>query len=127
MHILIADNQLKVRRALRVLLEQADQVQVVGEAADAPGLLARIETTATDLVLLDGDLPGLAMVELLPALRRACPEVRVIALSTRTEAGPAALAAGADAFVSKADPAEQLLAAIAECQRQVEGQSRAAV
>jgi len=112
MRVLIADNQPKVRRALRVRLEQAGQVQIVGEAADAAGLLARIETTAADLVLLDRDLPGRAMVELLSALRRACPGVRVIVLSPRPEAGPAALAAGADAFVSKADPAERLLAAI---------------
>jgi DNA-binding NarL/FixJ family response regulator len=103
-------------------LEQAGQVQIVGEAADAPSLLARIATTATDLVLLDGMLPGLALTELLPKLRQGCPEVRVIALSTRTEAGPSVLAAGADAFVSKADPAEHLLAAIEECRRQVESE-----
>ena len=46
--------------------------------------------------------------------------MRVIALSTQTEVGPAALAAGAAAFVSKADPAEQLLAAIEKSWRQVE-------
>ena len=120
MRILIADNQSKVRRALRVLLEQAGQVEIVGEAADAPGLLARIVTTAADLVLLDENLPGLAMAELLSVLRRAFPNLRVIALSTRPEDGPAALAAGAAAFVSKADPAEQLLAAIEKSWRQVE-------
>lgn len=51
----------KLRQALRVLLEQADQVQIVGEVADAPGLLARLEGAAAELVLLDWDLPGLAM------------------------------------------------------------------
>ncbi|MFO7698834.1 MAG: response regulator transcription factor [Anaerolineae bacterium] len=118
MRILIADSQPKVRRALRVLLEQAGQAQVVGEAADVPGLLAQIESTVADLVLLDARLPGLAMVELLQVLRRACPGVRVVVLSTRPEVGPAALAAGADAFVSKTDPAEHLLAAIEDGRRQ---------
>lgn len=124
MRILIADSQPKVRRALQVLLEQAGEVQIVGEAADAASLLARILTTEAELVLLDGNLPGLTMAELLSVLRRAFPEVRVIALSTRPEAGPAALAAGAVDFVSKSDPAERLLAAIEECRRLVENGHR---
>ena len=49
---------------------------------------------------------------LLRDLRRDCPALRVIALSGRPEARRAALAAGADAFVSKADPPEQLIGAI---------------
>jgi len=48
--------------------------------------------------VLDVDLPGQPMVELLPVLERACPAVWVIALSVRPEAGRAALVAGADAF-----------------------------
>lgn len=124
MRVLIADSQLKVRRALRALLEQAGQVQVVAEAADAAVLLSRIVTTAPDLVLLDAELPGLPMVEMLSVLQRAFPEVRTTVLSTRPEAGPAALSAGADAFVSKTDPAEDLLAAIEGCSRLVEGRHR---
>jgi DNA-binding NarL/FixJ family response regulator len=124
MRILIADSQPKVRRALRVLLEERGQVHIVGEAGDAPNLLARIVSTAADLVLLDGSLSGLPMVELLSVLRRAWPEIRVIVLSPRPEVGPDALAAGADAFVSKSDPAEHLLAAIEECRRRGESGHR---
>ena len=124
MRVLIADSQPKVRRALRVQLEQAAQVQVVGEAPDAAILLSRIVHTAADLVLLDGDLPGLALGELVPMLRRVFPAVWIIVLSARPEAGPVALAAGADAFVSKADPPEYLRSAVEECLRSVEGQPR---
>jgi len=122
MRILIADSQRKVRRALRVLLEQVDQVQVAGEAVDSPGLFARIVTEEADLVLLDGDLPGMPMVELVSTLRRVFPEVQTIVLSIQPEHGPAALAAGAHAFVSKGDPAEQLLTAIDRCRPLVKGQ-----
>ena len=69
-----------------------------------------------------------AAVDLLPALRQACPALSVIVLSGRPEAEDAALAAGADAFISKADPPEQLLAAIADCWRRRQagpGDSRA--
>ncbi len=139
MRILLADDQPKVRFALRVLLERQPGLKVVGEISNADDLLAQMEADCPDLVLLSWGLPGLAKRDpsasrrsepvartepsrsepsgqgLLSALRRVCPDLRVIVLSGRTEARRAALAAGADAFVSKCDPPERLLAAIADC------------
>lgn len=117
MRILLADSQPRVRFALRVLLERQPGVQVVGEAVDAAELLAQAAATRPDLVLLAWELPGLAAVDLLSALRKVWPEASVIALSGRPGARRAALAAGADAFASKADPPERLLAAIDACWR----------
>jgi len=117
MRILLADNQPKVRFALRVLLEQHAGHEVEGEAVDAEGLLAQVELACPDLVLFAWGLPGRAAADLLLALRELCPDTFVIALSGRPEARRAALAAGADGFVSKTDPPERLLAAIADCER----------
>jgi len=139
MQVLLADNQPKVRLGLRVLLERQPGLKVVGEAANAEELLARMEADRPDLVLLGWELPGLAKVDpsarsrqspsaglcgepvepsgqgLLSALRRVSPNLCVIALSVQSEARRVALAAGADAFVSKCDPPERLLAAIEDC------------
>jgi DNA-binding NarL/FixJ family response regulator len=112
MRVLLADDQLKVRLALKLLLEQEPGVQVVGEAAQAKDLLAQVAVDCPDLVLLDWGLPDMAGEELLAALREACPALAVIVLSGQPEAEERGLAAGADAFVSKADPPERLLAAI---------------
>ena len=116
MRILLADDEANARYGLRVLLEQQPEYGVVGEAADAVGLLAGTEAACPDLVLLDWGLPGLAADELLGALRRVYPNLHVIVLSGRPEEHQVVLAAGADAFVSKADPPEQLLAAIQSVQ-----------
>jgi DNA-binding NarL/FixJ family response regulator len=115
MRILLADSQPRVRFALRVLLEQQPGVEVVGEAADASSLLGRLKETAPDLLLLGWELPGLAVLDSLSALRECCPGLRVIVLSGQPEARRVALAAGADVFVSKTDPPRMLLAAIAGC------------
>jgi DNA-binding NarL/FixJ family response regulator len=137
MRILIADDQPKVRLGLRVLLERLSGFEVVGEAVDAEELLAQAEQDCPDVVLLDWELPGMAGVGrsasrrsepaahgepvetpgrgLLSALRRVCPDVAVIALSGWPEARQAALAAGAEAFVSKGDSPERLLAAVGDC------------
>jgi DNA-binding NarL/FixJ family response regulator len=115
MRILLADAQAKVRFALRVLLERQPGLEVVGEAASVEELLARMTDSCPDVVLLDWNLAGPAVTSLMLALRRDCPDAGIIVLSGRPETREAALAAGADAFVSKGNPPEHLLAAITRC------------
>ncbi len=112
MRILLADDQPGVRFALARLLRRQPGLELAGEAACAAECLAETRARPIDLVLLDWELPG-ASARLLEGLRMIRPGLSIIALSGRPEAGPDALAAGADAFVSKGEPAEQLLAAIA--------------
>lgn len=121
MRVLLADDQPHVRFALRVLLERQPGVVVVGEAIDTIDLLAQVEANHPDLVLLGWELPGLATEGALSSLRLICPELLVIALSSRSEARRAALSAGADAFVSKGDPPERLLGAIEMQERRRSG------
>jgi DNA-binding NarL/FixJ family response regulator len=112
MQVLLADDQAKVRSALRLLLEHEPDVAILGEAVDTTGLLDWIKATEPDLILLDWELPGLPATALLPLLHALHPNLRVVALSGRPEARQAALDAGVDAFVSKGDPPERLLAAV---------------
>jgi DNA-binding NarL/FixJ family response regulator len=116
MQVLLADDQAKVRSAIRLLLDQEQDVEVVGEAVDATGLVDWVKVASPDLVLLDWELPGFEP-SLLVRLRRLCPSLSVIGLSGRPESRHAALSAGADAFVSKGDPPEELLEAIGACQK----------
>jgi len=111
MDVLLADDQAKVRSALRLLLNQEPDVNVLGEAVDATGLLDWVRAACPDLVLLDWELPGFSP-DLLTTLREICSSLTVVALSGQPDARRAALEAGTDAFVSKGDPPERLLAAI---------------
>jgi two-component system nitrate/nitrite response regulator NarL len=115
MRILIADARPQVRFALRVLLGRQPGLEMEGEVVDARALLAQIQTTCPDTLLLDWELPGMAMDDLVPALRDLCSNLAIIALSSRWEACRTAMAAGVDAFVSKSSPPERLLSAIKEC------------
>ena len=115
MLILLADDQPKVRFGLRVLLERQPGFAIAGEAKNTEELLTKVQTTCPDLVLLGWELPGLTTNDTLSTLHKACPKSVVIALSGRPEARQAAMKAGADAFVSKAEPPERLLAAIERC------------
>ncbi|UCG82597.1 MAG: response regulator transcription factor [Dehalococcoidia bacterium] len=112
MRILLADDQVEVRSALRLLLDQSDGMAVVGEVAEAKELSTKLESACPDVVLLDWELPDLRAAESLVELRSRCPRLMVIALSSRPEARHTSLAAGADAFVSKGDAPEVLLATV---------------
>jgi DNA-binding NarL/FixJ family response regulator len=118
LRILIADDEPNVRFALRVLLGQQAEFRTAGEAADAGNLLTQMEADCPDVVLLDWDLGGVMGDDLLPAMRQLCPRTAVIILSGKPGGRLAALAAGADAFISKADPPEQLLAALRSVRRE---------
>ena len=64
MRIFLADDQAKARSALRLLLEQEPGLSVVGEATETEDLLAQVQRTQPDLVLLDWELPGLWATDL---------------------------------------------------------------
>lgn len=117
MHILLADDQPNVCSALRLLLEQEAGLSVTAEAGNSRELLATMEGDCPDLLLLDWELPSGKGAELIPALREKCPELVIIALSSRPEARQAALRAGADDFVSKGSPPQEVIAAVKKYQR----------
>jgi len=109
MRVLLTDDQTQMRLALRRLLEQEPELTVVGEAAEAKDLLTQVQKTQPDLVLLDWELPGLQAADLLLTMHSHYCPLKVVAFSERREARQEALAAGADAFISKEDPQEKLL------------------
>jgi two-component system response regulator DesR len=115
MRILIADDQERVRFALRVLLAQQSGLEVVGEATSGETLLAQANATAADLALVDWELPRLVEAGGLPALHRSAPALQIVVLSSRPGVRQAALAMGGAAFVSKGEPPERLLTVIRRC------------
>jgi DNA-binding NarL/FixJ family response regulator len=132
MRVILADDQPEVRSALRLIVEQEVELTVVGEAGDAEDLLSLAGIIDPDLLLLDWELPGPPAVDghstrfngrMMSALRSLCPQVFIIALSGLPESRGAALAAGADAFVSKGDSPERLLAVLRSRARPAESTS----
>lgn len=125
MRILLVDDQPEVRSALRLILEQEDEFQVVGEAADARDMLFQLFEKDADLVLVDWELPGSkngksgaktgAVSQAIALLRTVDPKLKIMALSGRPEARSEAASAQVDLFVSKCDPPEILLSAVRDC------------
>jgi DNA-binding NarL/FixJ family response regulator len=115
MRVLLADDNRKVRYALTALLQRRPELTIVGEVNDGGNLVAVIDLTEPELLLIDWQLSGFAETGSIPALRERYPELMIVVLSGRPEVGQQALALGADEFVSKIDPPERLLGAITAC------------
>jgi DNA-binding NarL/FixJ family response regulator len=119
MDVVLASKEHDLRLALGLLLREEPGVYVVGTASHSQALLALIPTACPDLVLLDWELAGQSPTEVLAQVKSADCAPQIIVLSKDGDAEEVALAAGADAFVTKGDPPRQLLAAL----RQVSLQS----
>ncbi|MEO8899818.1 MAG: response regulator transcription factor [Candidatus Dormibacter sp.] len=113
--VLLADDQALVRGGFRMLLESADDIEVVGEAGDGEQAVALVVATKPDVVLMDIRMPGTDGLE---ATRRIAADselagVRVLILTTfeADEYVYQALRAGASGFLVKdTEPAELLQA-----------------
>lgn len=106
--VYVADPIPDERSALRLLLQEL-KMEVVGEAADWETTLAQAPTSRIDMLLIDWDLLPDSPNAALDELRRACPTALVVILISRMDARQqAALSAGADAFISKAESPDRV-------------------
>jgi len=76
---------------------------------DAEALLVLVSKDPPDLVLVDWELPGKSIEDLISALHACKPKPIVLGMGSNPEYGRKLLKAGADAFVSKSDPPDWLL------------------
>jgi DNA-binding NarL/FixJ family response regulator len=112
LRVLVADDDVRVRSALRLVLEQLPGLTVVGELTSARALPRRVGRIRPDALFLDWEQPGVDDGAILPRLRASCPGLLVVALGSIPHARRSALAAGADYFIAKSDPPDVLLACV---------------
>jgi DNA-binding NarL/FixJ family response regulator len=113
--VLLADDQLLIRAGFRILLESADDIEVVGDAADGAQAVELARALRVDVVLMDIRMPN---VDGLEATRRIAADddlagVRVIILTTfeSDEYVYQAIRGGASGFLVKdSEPAELIQA-----------------
>lgn len=103
--VLVVDDSAVLRRLVTAVLEDDPDIAVVGTAASGRAALDTLSQVAPDCVVLDVEMPGLDGLATLRELRRTCPNLPVVMLSSLTERGAGAtldaLALGADDHVCK--------------------------
>jgi DNA-binding NarL/FixJ family response regulator len=113
--VVVVDDQTLVRTGFRMILDETEDIEVVGEAADGAGALDVVRRHRPDVVLMDVRMPGLDGIEATRRLRTGgTPAPRVIILTTfdLDEYVFAGLRAGASGFLLKDTLAADLIAAV---------------
>jgi two-component system, NarL family, invasion response regulator UvrY len=119
MRIIIADHHANFRRMVRTLAAGEVDFDLVGEAVDTDGLFALAKNCPIDLALIDRELPGIHIEEIITRLHGVTPQPIIVVMSSEFEYSRMLLRAGADAFVSKSDQPDWLLDTLHKYARQV--------
>lgn len=110
--VLIVDDHLAVRDAVRGLIASEASLHVVGEAADAEQALALAVELRPEVILLEHEMPGPTGLEILPRLRGMLPESKVVLFTRSRTIRAEAIARGASAVVFKDEGDAALRAAL---------------
>ena len=109
MRIFIASADKTLRLALQLLLESEPGMVVIGMSDRSAGLLTVVGTSQPEVLLLDAGLAEEATPQLVSDLHRLQYHPKVIVLSSNPPTAATTLAAGADGFISKTAPPDELL------------------
>jgi len=112
--VLVVDDHAILREGIRSLLERADDITVVGEAANGVAALAQVDALRPDIVLMDLAMPEMDGLEATRRLRQLHPTVKVLILTQHDnqEYIAPALQAGAAGYVLKRSGGREVITAI---------------
>lgn len=109
--VLITDDHLIVREGLRLILETAESIDIVGEASDGAECLQLVPELKPDVILMDLQMPRMDGITAIGHLRRDHPEIAIVILTTfnEDELMVRGLQAGARGYLLKDTSRENLL------------------
>jgi len=113
-NIVLADDHILVRQGIKKIIQEDDDMRVVGEAGDGIELLEILEKITPDMVILDITMPRMKGLPAAEKIKRLYPKIKVLILSMHRskEYLHQALAVGADGYLLKEDADVALFAAI---------------
>ncbi|HET8617200.1 MAG TPA: response regulator transcription factor [Actinomycetales bacterium] len=121
--VAIADDQPLVRSGLTMILTAETDVEVVGQAADGGAALELVAATSPDVLLLDVQMPGMDGLAVMDQIATLELSTRVLMLTTfdLDEYVYRAMRAGASGFLVKDMPGEDIVTAVRQAARGVDG------
>lgn len=107
--VLIVDDQPRARKSLKALLSTWSEIGEMYEASDGREAVQFVKEHRPDVVLMDARMPKIDGLKATVQIKALRPQVKVVVLSMYLEYHAEALAAGADAFIGKAEAPARLL------------------
>ncbi len=107
--LVIADDNPRARHGLRTILTTRSDLEVVGEASQGDDAILLVQARQPDVALMDVRMPVMGGLQAARTIKNRWPKIRVVLISIYADYQSEALSAGADAFLVKGCPAEELL------------------
>jgi PAS domain S-box-containing protein len=126
LRVLIADDHVVARAGLRELFGEGPALQVVGEAANGVEAISQGLALQPDVIVMDVSMPQMNGIEATREIHEALPHIRIVGLSTLDDENSelAMREAGAEAYFTKNEGAEQLLNYLQTIQTQAKGPAK---
>ncbi len=112
--VMLVDDHAVVRMGFKLLLQGADDIEVVAEAESGEEAIKRYAEIKPDLVVMDISMPGIGGLEAVSRLLAKDPAAKILILSAHEDSShpKRLLKAGAVGYLSKRSAAEELIQAI---------------
>jgi len=112
--VVVADDHTILRQGIKALLDNQEEIEVVGEAKDGREAIKAIEELSPDVILMDIAMPGLNGLEATRRIKKKFPKTKVVVLTMHTneEYIFQILNAGADGYLVKETAFQDLISAI---------------
>ena len=110
--LIVADDSSHARRGLCAILATQPGMNIIGEASQGAEALTLIESQRPNVALLDVRMPVMNGIQAARAIKNRWPNIRVVLISMYADYQKEALESGADAFLVKGCPSEELLSVI---------------
>jgi two-component system, NarL family, response regulator NreC len=119
LRIVVADDHTLFREGIRALLSTEHDMDIVGEAADGAAAITLAESLRADVVIMDVSMPGISSFEAARRIKQGRPATSILFLSMYDDQDyiSRAMESGANGYVVKDSPAQELIAAIREVSR----------
>lgn len=117
MRVFLADSDRDERLALLFLIDHEPGLEVVGIAIRSEGLAAQVRASRPDVLLLDWNLTTRPAADCLSDIRLIDPGLKVIVLHIHSEVKHEVESAGADVFISKDMPPDELLGVLRQMRK----------
>jgi DNA-binding NarL/FixJ family response regulator len=112
--VLIADDHALFRRGLEMVLDEEQDIELVGQASDGTEAVARARESLPDVVLMDIRMPKTSGIEAARAMKEAAPSAKIVMLTISDEEEDLfeAIRAGASGYLLKDIPLDEVADAV---------------
>jgi DNA-binding NarL/FixJ family response regulator len=112
LHLMVVDDNPWARKALMAFISTREGMTITAEASNGLEAIDSIKNQIPDVVLMDLQMPVMDGIDATRVIKNRWPHIKIIAITMYPNYQPEAVSAGADAFLVKGCPVDEMTSTI---------------